>query len=585
MDGGLPGIGAERRISTIMTSMHLEDPLVRTSEVTAHADAPSRHGDALDDPVPPSGSSDGTSRWRIAITAAVVIALGVSIWLRFSTKSALWLDEALTVNIARAPLRAIPGLLRDDGAPPLYYYLLHFWMAVFGQSNLAVRSLAGVTGVITLPLAWLTGYRVGSHWWTLESASPAERVVRHDRGRTTAWAVTLLMAMSPFDVYYDTEARMYALLILLGTLTVLSVTSLLRRPTAWNAAGLAVVTSASLYTHYWALYSTAAVAIAMALCAWKGPYRRAGRYAVAGLIVGGLTFLPWLSTLWFQTHHTGTPWAAPAQLTAVVFTVTQFAGGNSDFGRGLAVLFFFFAVLAVFGTPMGRWLVVLDIRTRPGVRALAVGVLGTIVLGVLAGRIDGATFADRYTSLLLFPALVIMAYGLTSIPDRWTRQGFLAMAIVLGFLAAVPNAYIARTGAGKVGAAIAAEAHPGDVIAYCPDQLGPAVSRVLGDRFREVTFPRGTAPEIVNWVNYLDVVSRASPRRFASHVEALAGATGTVFFVWAPGYNGFGLDCEAIQHDLVDWPGHRYEVVLQALKTDTPFEIYEGSSLDRFSPS
>jgi len=26
-------------------------------------------------------------------------------------------------------------------------------------------------------------------------------------------------------------------------------------------------------------------------------------------------------------------------------------------------------------------------------------------------------------------------------------------------------------------------------------------------------------------------------------------------------------------------------VVLQALKTDTPFEIYEGSSLDRFSPS
>ena len=330
MDGGLPGIGAERRISTIMTSMHLEDPLVRTSEVTAHADAPSRHGAALDDPVPPSGSSDGTSRWRIAITAAVVIALGVSIWLRFSTKSALWLDEALTVNIARAPLRAIPGLLRDDGAPPLYYYLLHFWMAVFGQSNLAVRSLAGVTGVITLPLAWLTGYRVGSHWWTLESASPAERVVRHDRGRTTAWAVTLLMAMSPFDVYYDTEARMYALLILLGTLTVLSVTSLLRRPTAWNAAGLAVVTSASLYTHYWALYSTAAVAIAMALCAWKGPYRRAGRYAVAGLIVGGLTFLPWLATLWFQTHHTGTPWAAPAQLTAVVFTVTQFAGANSE---------------------------------------------------------------------------------------------------------------------------------------------------------------------------------------------------------------------------------------------------------------
>ena len=157
--------------------MHLEDPLVRTSEVTAETDAPSRHGQALEDGFPPGGTADsnGPSRWDFAVKAAVVVTLAVSIWLRFATKSALWLDEALTVNIARSPLSAIPGLLRDDGAPPLYYYLLHFWMAVFGQSNLAVRSLAGVIGVINLPLAWLTGYRLGSHWWTLKSAPPEER--------------------------------------------------------------------------------------------------------------------------------------------------------------------------------------------------------------------------------------------------------------------------------------------------------------------------------------------------------------------------------------------------------------------------
>lgn len=565
-----------------MASMHLEDPLVRTSEVAAHADAPSQAELAAPGEVVRSG---GGFRRDFGVKAAVVLTLAVAIWLRFWTPSALWLDEALTVNIARAPLHQIPALLRDDGAPPLYYYLLHFWMKLFGQSNLAVRSMSGLVGVINLPIAWHTGYRVGSHWWTLESASPAEQAVRRERGRTTAWAVTLLMAMSPFAVYYDTEARMYALAILLGTITVLSLMSLLRRPSPWNAVALAVITSALLYSHYWSLYSTAVIAVGAAWCAWRGPYRQAGRYAFAALAAAGVSFLPWLPTLWFQTHHTGTPWAAPAQLTAVVFTVTQFAGGNSDFGRGLAVLFFFFAVLAIFGTPMGRWLVVLDIRTRPGVRALAVAVLATIVLGILAGRIDGATFADRYTSAVLFPALVIMAYGLTAIPDRWTRHGFLAMAIVLGFLAAVPNSYISRTGAGQAGAAIAAEAHGGDVVAYCPDQLGPAVSRVLGDRYQEITYPRGTAPEIVDWVNYLQVVNAASPAAFVHRVESLAGPTGTVFYVWAPGYNGFGLSCQTILRDLVAWPGHHYKVVLQTLKTDTPFEIYEGSTLDRFSPS
>jgi hypothetical protein len=248
-------------------------------------------------------------------------------------------------------------------------------------------------------------------------------------------------------------------------------------------------------------------------------------------------------------------------------------------------MFFFFAVLAVFGTPLGRWLVVLDLRSRPGVRLLAVGVLATIVLGILAGRISGATFADRYTSVVLFPALVIMGYGLTAIGDRRTRQGFVALAVVLGFLATIPNAYISRTGAGQVGAAILAQAHPGDVVAYCPDQLGPAVSRVIDDRFKEIAFPRNSAPEIVNWVNYQQAVNAASPAKFVHHVEALAGPTATVFYVWAPYYQGFGDKCETIQHDLGAWSGHHLSVVVETLKSDTPFEIYEGSILLRIRPN
>jgi hypothetical protein len=548
--------------------------------VTDLVDAPT--GEATSDG---RSGPDQPPRSDLVVKVAVVLTLGVAIWLRFWTPSALWLDEALTVNIAQAPLHEIPSLLRDDGAPPLYYYLLHFWMDLFGHGNLAARSLAGVIGVINLPVAWVAGYRVGSRWWSLDAVPAGERAVRLERGRMTAWAVTLLMAMSPFAVYYDTEARMYGLLILLGTLTVLSLISLLRRPTLWNAAGLALIVSTSLYTHYWSLYSTAVITAGAAWSVWKGPYRLSCRFVLGAVVAAGLSFLPWLQTLWFQTEHTGTPWAGRAQLSAVVYTFTQFGGGASDFGRGLTAVFFLCAVLAVFGTPLRRWLVVLDIRTRPGVRALAVGVLATLVLGILAGRIGHSTFADRYTSIVFFPALVIVAYGVTTIGDRRTRTGLLAVAIVLGFLAAIPNSYISRTAAGAVGAAILAEAHQGDVIAFCPDQLGPAVSRVLDDRFNEITFPRGAPPEIVNWVNYLQVVKAASPASFVHHVEALAGPSGTVFYDWAPYSNGFGNKCQAMQSDFANWPGHRLDVVVEALKADTAFEIDEGSVLVAVRPT
>jgi hypothetical protein len=523
-------------------------------------------------------------RWDVAAKVAVVLALGLALWLRFWTPSPLWLDEALTVDISRAPLDQIPALLRDDGAPPLYYYMLHFWMEVFGQGNLAVRSLAGVLGVINIPVAWLTGYRVGARWWAQDSMSQGEREEARRRGRATAWAVTLLLASSPFVIYYDTEARMYGFVILLGTLAILAYMSLLRSPNSWKALGLAVVMSAALYCHYWVLYSAAVGGVGTAWCAWKGPYQRACRYALGAFVVAGLSFLPWVPTFWFQIHHTGTPWAAPAQLTAVVFAITQFAGGDSDPGRGLAVFFFFLAVLAIFGAPLDRWRVALDLRTRPGVRAVGVAVVGSLVLGLIAGRISGTTFADRYTAMVAFPTLICIGYGLVAIGNTRIRNGILAFVVLLGFLSAVPNAFLTRTGAGVVSKVISAHAVTGDVVAFCPAQLGPAVGRALGGRYQEITFPRDNSPEIVDWVNYVSVVHKASPAAFASLLEAMAGHARTVWYVWAPAYAGFGNKCEDIASDLQRWPGHRESAAANTLSSDTPFEIYEGETLDRFRP-
>jgi mannosyltransferase len=519
-----------------------------------------------------------------ALRLGAGVALLAAVVLRFWTPSALWLDEALTVDIARAPVHLIPGLLRHDGAPPLFYVLLHYWMDVFGQSDLATRSLSGVIGLVNLPVAWITGYRFGCHHWSLADAPEAEKVSRLRRGRAVAWAVTMLVASSPFVIYYDTEARMYGLVILLGTLLVLAFTWLLERPGPLPALSIAAIASALLYSHYWAFYALGVLGVISLWAAVKGPHRRAWRYATAGLVLAALSFAPWFPTFWFQLHHTGTPWAAPAGLTVVVFAVTQFAGGNTDPGRALATIFFLFGILAVAGMSFDRWRVLLDLRTRPGVRTVAFGALAVLIIGVLADKFSGNTFADRYTAVVAFATLLVMAYGLTSFSDVRTRRLLLALAVVCGLFAAIPNAFISRTQAGQVGAAIAARAKPNAVVAYCPDQLGPAVSRVLDDRFKEIAFPRFNAPEIVNWVDYLKVARAASPAKFVAKVKAMAGKTGTVYYVWTPGYVGFGSKCSAIADALHRWPGHTQKVLVHEHGPATPFEVYEGETLDVFSP-
>ena len=62
------------------------------------------------------------------IAAGVAIALGVLLFAY--SRSDLWLDEALSVNIARLPLGDLRAALQRDGAPPLYYVLLHVWTGV-----------------------------------------------------------------------------------------------------------------------------------------------------------------------------------------------------------------------------------------------------------------------------------------------------------------------------------------------------------------------------------------------------------------------------------------------------------------------
>ena len=75
---------------------------------------------------------------------------------------------------------------RRDGHPPLFYLLLHGWIAAVGDSDLAVRALSGLWAVALLPLVWIAGRRVG--------------------GRRTAACTVVILALSPFTASEPTRS-------------------------------------------------------------------------------------------------------------------------------------------------------------------------------------------------------------------------------------------------------------------------------------------------------------------------------------------------------------------------------------------
>jgi mannosyltransferase len=471
--------------------------------------------------------------YRFMVVGAVaVVAFGIV--LRFVARSDMWLDEALTLNIARLPLGQIHGALRRDGAPPLYYYLLHFWSQGFGTSDTAVRALSGVLSCATLPFVWVAGRRLG--------------------GRTVAAGALVLVATSPFAVRYATENRMYALVGLLTAAGVVALQQILRRRTVANVIAVALVTGLLLYTHYWALYLVGVTALWLAFQAWRGPEprRRGALAALVAVVAGWVTFVPWLPTFLYQGHHTGTPWAVPANFAAMVNAVTSFAGGATNQGRALALVYFALVGLGLFGAARGAFHVDLDLRTRPRGRPLALVLVGTLTAAVVGGFISRSAFQARYAWVVFVPLVLLAALGLATFADRRIRAGVLTAAVAFGLASGLPSAWASRTQAGEVVATLAHMGRPGDVVAFCPDQIGPAVHRLLPPgRYQEITFPRGTRPEFINWVDYSAASRQGQPATFASRLERMSAPTHQIWLVWAPGYQTFGTKCEELETDLL----------------------------------
>jgi hypothetical protein len=102
-----------------------------------------------------------------------------------------------------------------------------------------------------------------------------------------------------------------------------------------------------------------------------------------------------------------------------------------------------------------------------------------------------------------------------------------------------------RTQAGEIAGAISADATPDDLVVYCPDQLAPAVDRLLPAELDGVTFPALAAPGLVDWVDYVEDIEAVESDAFAEAAVQRAGS-GDIWLVWSEEYRGVEDRCEEV---------------------------------------
>ncbi|MGH9077639.1 MAG: glycosyltransferase family 39 protein [Acidimicrobiales bacterium] len=450
-----------------------------------------------------------------------------------------WGDEAISVGIASRPLDQIPHFLRFDGSPPLYYVVLHMWMAAFGTSELATHSLSLVISLSAIPAAW---------WCAKEVLGPA-----------TARPAALIASVFPYLTYYGTETRMY---VLVGTLSMVAVAAwaqALRAPSDRRWLALAVVASAAvLYTHNWGLYLVGACTFVGLVRARAGGDRAVLRASVTYAGAVGLAYLPWVPSLWWQVGNTGAPWAPRPSVGDLVADPV-----NAAFSASWVVVVacLLVAVRAMWvasrtgneGTGPGRSAtgphrgLTGPGRSRPGgsrvagagrlgnpLAVLALVVVVVIVAGWLVAQVVHS-WAPRYLGVALLPAVLAMAGVLaaSAMGRRCLPVVALAMAATaLPVMLDPPAAAASKSNVATVDAAMSGQLVPGDLVITTAVAELPAIAYYLPPGLRYAT-PIGLVsdPRIVDWQDLPARLSAADPTTGLADLLASVPAGGHVLLV------------------------------------------------------
>ncbi|MCB0046302.1 MAG: glycosyltransferase family 39 protein [Caldilineaceae bacterium] len=365
-------------------------------------------------------------RQRLALLALILLAFALRVY-RLDAQS-LWYDEGVTAMLGRLSPAEMVRWTAADIQPPLYYFLTAIWGRLAGWSEWSLRFVSVWWGVALVPLMTI--------------------LTMHLTRRLNAGLVAgLITAIHPLLVYYSQEARMYALLTALGVIAGYCVVRLgegRQRPALYLAyIGAAV---AALYTHYFALFLLAALAIAYRLDQPSRPTKRAqspisslpisqspipksppsnlqssifnlqSPFILANLAIL-LLFLPWLIVMLTQLNQDASYWQGALKLGEALRKVAvSFIGGETVTERqGLWLLPLYGAITLVTGWRL--W------RMRSEHRTLRYGLLWLLI--PTAAVLLLATFVPKFNAryvMLALPGLILLwAAGGTKIEDQKTK--------------------------------------------------------------------------------------------------------------------------------------------------------------------
>jgi hypothetical protein len=327
----------------------------------------------------------------------------------------LFVDEAYSVLTASDSLSGVIADLRNDNSLPVYYLLLHGWIACFGISEIATR----VPSIFFYIAGIFACYKLG------EELSQDGRVSLYS---------SFFYAVSLQAIHLAQKVRMYSLLGLLAALSTLFFfryfgTSRPGKRFDWSAYTLVAIIGS--FVHVWFLF----LLFAQIICYLTLFPRAMWRRLLASLVLSGSLFLLlWGRFFLEQLHNGSVGWMSKAGAWTGLGALLEFYGGKTI---GTLILAAYGLLFLMKKRERPRW----SAENRRAQWALLVICCTSIAVPLLISLFKPIYFPGRYTIIALPCLAVLLGWSLVA-----TVQRSLLPAFAVGVMVLVSWVHVATRG-------------------------------------------------------------------------------------------------------------------------------------------
>lgn len=250
----------------------------------------------------------------------------------FLFTQSFWRDEAFSYFMAKKSVFEIILSTAKDFSPPLYYLVLHYWMKVFGSTEIALRSLSFVFFWGTIYIAFLF----------------LNDIFKIKLKKSFFYLIFFII--NPLLLYYAFEARMYTMFAFFASLSYYAFFKKDYRLYLFS-------TIAGLFTQYYML-----LVIFSQLFFLIINKKRVESFKKNAIYVSLFVFLPWFVYFLTQNGFPNSFWISKPQfkdifgLLAVIYTGNEYSFYGNTFVQAIFQNLFYSSILLFFITAIGMFL-------------------------------------------------------------------------------------------------------------------------------------------------------------------------------------------------------------------------------------